>query len=343
MNYHTPGHRLARVHEVLRELERARRVVLTTHVNADGDGAGCEAALVAWLDSRGAEARVVNPTPFPETYEFLLPRSGVALDPRAAEARAFCSHADLAVVVDTCEAPRIARVNPLIAGLPKVILDHHPPGESPLQGVALLDPEACASGELVYDALLAAGGPWPDPVVTGLYVAVLTDTGSFRFSNSTPASHLIAADLLARGVDPEEIFERVYATWPVRRMTLLRAALGELEVDLEHGLAWITVPRDLFEALGGTSDELEGFVDYPRSIRGVQLSMLFRETDDRHTKVSFRSNGPVDVNALAARFGGGGHVKAAGALVQGPLEEVRAQVVEAAREAVRATAKEALP
>ncbi|MBI2174029.1 MAG: phosphoadenosine phosphosulfate reductase family protein, partial [Candidatus Omnitrophica bacterium] len=95
---------------------------------------------------------------FPETYEFLLPRSGVALDPRAAEARAFCSHADLAVVVDTCEAPRIARVNPLIAGLPKVILDHHPPGESPLQGVALLDPEACASGELVYDALLAAGG-----------------------------------------------------------------------------------------------------------------------------------------------------------------------------------------
>lgn len=335
--YRTPEHRTARVAEIVHALKNARRVVLTTHVNADGDGAGCEAALAAWLEARGAQAKIVNPTPYPETYEFLLPRPDVVLDAKSPDAASYCAAADLAIVVDTCDASRIARVNALVDALPKVLIDHHQPGESPLQGLALLDPGACASGELVYDVLLAADGAWPEPAVTGLYVAVLTDTGSFRFSNSTPASHLMAADLLARGVDPEAIFERVYATWPPRRLALLRASLGELETDLDHGLAWMTVPRAVYAALGATSDDLEGFVDYPRSIKGVQVAMLFRETDERHTKVSFRSNGPVDVNALAARFGGGGHVKAAGAFVEGAVGEVRPRVVAAARDAVRAT------
>lgn len=343
MSYRTPEHRAAGVRGVLQALEDARRVVLTTHVNADGDGAGCEAALAAWLETRGREARIVNPTPYPDTFDFLLPSRQLVIDARVREAAAFAAAADLAVVVDTCEQPRVGRVNRLIEALPKVIIDHHQPGDSPLDGTALVDPTACASGELVYDVLLAADGPWPEAVVTGLYVAILTDTGSFRFSNSSPACHLIAADLLARGVDPEEIFERVYATWPERKLTLLRAALGELEVDREHGLAWMTVPRSLYEALASTSDDLDGFVDFPRSIRGVQVAMLFRETDDRHTKASFRSNGPVDVNALAARFGGGGHVKAAGALVEGAAGEVRTRVVEAARDAVRRLRAEPAP
>lgn len=335
--YRTPEHRSARVAQIVQALQRARRIVLTTHVNADGDGAGCEAALVAWLEARGAQAKIVNPTAYPETFEFLLTRPDAVLDAKSPDAASYCAAADLAIVVDTCEAPRIARVNPLVEALPKVLIDHHQPGESPLDGLALLDPGACASGELVYDILLAADGTWPEPTVTGLYVAVLTDTGSFRFSNATPASHLIAADLLARGVDPEVIFERVYATWLPRRLALLRASLGELETDPEHGLAWMTVPRAVYAELEATSDDLEGFVDYPRSIKGVHVALLFRETDEGHTKVSFRSNGPVDVNALAARFGGGGHVKAAGAYVDGPVAEVRPRVIAAARDAVRAT------
>ncbi|MBI4521528.1 MAG: bifunctional oligoribonuclease/PAP phosphatase NrnA [Gemmatimonadetes bacterium] len=338
MSYRTPEHRAARVTEVADALGNARRVVLTTHINADGDGAGCEAALLAWLAGRGIEARIVNPTPFPEMFEFLLPGLDVVIDAKTPAAPAYCRSADLAVVVDTGEAPRVGRINPLISELPKVIIDHHQPGDSPLAGLMLVDTQACATGELLYDVISAAGGPWPQPVCAGLYVAIMTDTGSFRFSNSTPASHLIAADLLSRGVNLEDIFERVHATWPLRRIQLLRATLDELDTDLDHGLAWVTVPRSLFVELRATSEDLEGFVDYPRSIRGVQVAMLFRQTDDNHTKVSFRSSGPVDVNALAGQFGGGGHIKAAGAVIEGPVDQVRPAVIEAARAAVLAAA-----
>jgi phosphoesterase RecJ-like protein len=140
---------------------------------------------------------------------------------------------------------------------------------------------------------------------------------------------------LESGVDPEVTYREVYGTLPLRKLQLLRAALGELEVDPEGDMAWMTVPREVFESLSATSDDLEGLVDYPRGIRGVEVGILFRETAKGDTKISFRSNGGIDVNALARRFGGGGHVKAAGAVVEGPLGAVRAEVLEAVRSVVR--------
>lgn len=338
MRYRTPQHRVPKVRAVADALLEARRVVLTTHVNADGDGCGCEAALAVWLAERGVTARIVNPTAFPDMYAFLLEgREELLLEPSDDAGAKFCRSADLAVVLDTGEKSRLGRLNPLLARVPRAVVDHHEPGEKPIEGLDLRDPTACAAGELVYDILLAADGgrPWPPGAVRGLYVAILTDTGSFRFSNTTAACHRIAADLLERGVDPEAIFRKVYATAPLRRYRLLRAALDHLEVDEEHGLAWMTVPRDAYDELGASADDLEGLVEYPRSIAGVEVAMIFRETDGGDTKISFRSNGPVNVNRLATRFGGGGHRKAAGALASGPLAEVRRAVLSAVREAVR--------
>jgi phosphoesterase RecJ-like protein len=131
------------------------------------------------------------------------------------------------------------------------------------------------------------------------------------------------------------MYRRLYGTVPLRRIQLLRAALDNLEVDPELPLSWLSVTRAAMQDSNATSEDLEGLVEYARSIEGTELAILFRETNDGATKISFRSNGDVDVNALARQFGGGGHVKAAGALVGEPLETARARALEAARHAIR--------
>jgi phosphoesterase RecJ-like protein len=331
--YRTPEARLPSVREVRDALLASRRAVLTTHLNADGDGAGCEAALVSWLRANGTEAWIINPTAFPDAYRFLIEEPWWVVEAGAPQAQDLCDQADLAVVLDTGEVPRIGRVRSLIRELRTVVVDHHQPGEQPIGGISLRDPDACATGELVFDILLAARGPWPRAALEGMYAAILTDTGGFRFSNATPGAHRVVAELIAKGVDPEQMHERVYGAAPLKHYRLLRRALDTLEVDEQAGIAWMIVPIDALRELGATPDDLEGMVDVPRGIQGVRVGLLFRQTTTGEVKVSFRSNGPVNVNELAKRFGGGGHVKASGAMVAGPMEAAVAAVVEATREA----------
>ena len=334
MSYRTPRARAAMVRETRDALLAARRAVLTTHLNADGDGAGSEAAVASWLRANGTDVWIINPTPFPNSFRFLIERDEWIVPAGSARARDLCDQADLAVVLDTGEVPRIGRVRDLIRDLPTVVVDHHPTGEHAIGGISFRDPDACATGELVYDLILAADGPWTDPIPLGIYVAILTDTGSFRFSNSSPGSHRIVADMIERGVEPESVYERIYGARPLKRYQLLRHALDTLEYDAEHGISWMTVPNEAFEELNATSEDLEGMVDVPRSIEQTQVGLLFRKTSKGDIKVSFRSSGPVDVNQLARRFGGGGHMKASGAIVSGPLDEAIEKVVGATRKAV---------
>jgi len=335
VRYETPDRRHAQVREVVQTIRAAKRIILTTHVNSDGDGVGSEVAVCAWLRASGSEAWIVNPTPFPPKFEFLLPDPTWVVPASEEEARQLCESADLAVVLDTGEVPRLGRVKPLIGHLETVVIDHHPPGDQPISGVSFRDPSASATGEMVYDVVRAARGPWPRAVLEGIYVAILTDTGSFRFSNSTPACHRVAADLIEKGVGPEEIHRRVYGAAPLRRFRLLQICLDNLQVDPDGSVAWMMVPRDAFERLQIGPDDLEGLVDYPRMVEGVEVGLLFRQTSQGDTKVSFRANGPVDVNRLARDFGGGGHVRASGALIKGPPHKAIPKVLAATLEAVR--------
>lgn len=333
----TPAHRLPALRAVLAALDDARDVVLTTHVNADGDGTGSEIALAEWLLARGKSVHIVNPTAFPDAYRFLVPRDDLVVDLADARAAAVLKACDTVCVLDTGEVGRIGKVANATRDRRVVVIDHHLPGDDPVQGVDVRDAVACATGELVYDLMVLADGEagWTQTAVDAMYTAILTDTGSFRFANSTPRAHAIAADLIARGVDPEDIYRRVYATVPLRRIALLRHALGNLEVDPELPLAWITVERAVMDELGCTVDDLEGVVEHARSIEGTEVAVLFRDTSDGATKVSLRSSGDVDVNAIARRFNGGGHAKASGAVVAQPLEQGRAQVLDAVRTALR--------
>lgn len=330
-DYTIPGHRRRAVKQACDAMRAARRVVLTTHLNADGDGAGSQVAVAAWLRANGSRAHIVNPTPYPDVFRFLLPDEGWVLEAGSAEAQEACDRADLAVVLDTGEVSRIGRVKPMIEHLQTVVVDHHPPGDRAIGGVSLRDPGACATGELVYDVITASAGPWPQAALEGMYVAILTDTGSFRFSNSSPEAHRIAADLVQRGVEPERMYQEVYGRAPLRRFRLLEACLPTLEAD--DGVGWMIVPAEAYDALGASNEDLEGLVDYPRAVEGVEVALLFRQTP-KGTKVSFRATGAVDVNALAREFGGGGHVKASGALVEGALDDVVPRVLAATRAAV---------
>lgn len=333
MSYRTPDARVASVREVRNALLAARRAVITTHLNADGDGTGCEAALVSWLRANGSEAWIINPTPFPDQFRFLVEESWV-VEASSPLAQDLCDQADLAIVVDTGEVGRIGRVRALIRELQTVVIDHHQPGDQPIGGISLRDPDACATGELVFDVLLSAGGPWPRPALEGMYAAILTDTGSFRFTNATPGCHRVVAELIAKGVDPEAMIDQVYGKAPVRKFRLLEKALATLELDEKWGIAWMVIPQDQFLALGATQDDLEGMVDVPRGVEGAEVGLLFRQTTTGEVKVSLRSNGPVDVNEVAKRFGGGGHIKASGAMVSGPMDKAVETVVQATRDAM---------
>ncbi len=312
---------------VLELLARATSVVITTHANADGDGAGSEVALAAFLRARGVEAWIVNPTPLPESYAFLLPDPGWAISATGEEASRRCREADLAVVVDTAEVPRIGRVKGLIRDLPKVVIDHHPPGKRAIEGVIFRDTAACATGALVFELIERAGGPWDETMARALYIAVLTDTGGFRFANTNAACLRVAARLVELGASPDELHRAAYGSFHPRRFELLRESLATLTVHESGRMAWMIVPKEAYDRLGATVEDLEGFVDVPRDVAGVEVAMLFRTTADGRIKVSLRSLAPVDVNVIAVELGGGGHVRAAAAVVKGPLVEALERVV----------------
>jgi len=184
----------------------------------------------------------------------------------------------------------------------------------------------------VYDLARVLDFEITPAVARALYAAILTDTGSFRLSNASPRCHAIAADLLAAGVDPEEMYVRVYASAPAGRLRLLAEVLSTLGVDEKLGLAWLSMNAGALEHYGVRQEDLDGIVEHARSIGGTRMALFFRDLGYGKVKVSFRSTGEVDVNEFARQFGGGGHAKASGALIAGSLDDVRERVITAARD-----------
>jgi phosphoesterase RecJ-like protein len=313
-------------------LRPGQRVCITTHVNPDGDGLGSEVGLVHLLRARGIEAVITNPSPTPPRFSFLF-RDLPGVD-KTPEAVRELRRADLIIVLDISDLARLGMLIETVKerGVPVACVDHHVSAGVLPPGPRYVDPEAAATGELIFE--IATGNGWPvtRAAAQALYVALLTDTGGFRFSNTRPRTLRIAADLLEIGVDPEQIYLEVYARAPEGRPRLFAEALQTLVVEPECGLAWVTVPPGSIERHGVSSDDLDGVVEFPRSIEGVRMALLFREIAQGRVKVSLRSVGDVDVAAFAKAYGGGGHTKAAGLSLPGSLAEVQDTVLRAARE-----------
>jgi phosphoesterase RecJ-like protein len=312
------------------ELIVGRRVAISTHLNADGDGCGSESALARLLAAQGLVPRIVNPTPWPDLFDFLL---GSDVDNQTSRGSKALRDIDLLIVLDISDVKRLGNLTEAVRALsvPKLVIDHHQPSNDPAGTLAVSDVEACATAELVYDLATVMGWEITPAVARSLYTGMLTDTGGFRFSNTSPRCLSVAGQLLAYGVDPEEMYTRIYASAPAGRVRLMAEVLGTLQVDESLGLSWLTMGPDALEKHGVKAEDLDGIVEHARSIAGTRMALFFRDLGHGKVKVSLRSVGSTDVNAFAKQFGGGGHAKASGAMLPGTLDQVRDLVVEAAR------------
>ena len=310
----------------------AKRIALSTHMNADGDGCGSEVAMALLLQQKGLTVKIVNPTPWPALFDFLLEDSGVRDETKKGSAA--LKNVDGLIVLDISDVKRLGNLAESVRQLdkPKAVIDHHIPSDDPPAQTILADITACATGELIYDFACTLDLEITPDIARAIYIAMLTDTGGFRFSNTTPRCHAIAGELLNAGVNPEDMYVRIYASSPPGRVQLLAEVLATLQFDQDAGLAWLSMPAGLIEKYDVRPEDLDGIVEHARSIAGTRMALFFRDLGHGKVKISFRSTGKVDVNAFARQFGGGGHAKAAGAMLPGALDAVRDQVIAAARQ-----------
>jgi bifunctional oligoribonuclease and PAP phosphatase NrnA len=312
--------------EVLAAFRRAPgRALMLGHVHPDADVLGTLLALGLALEAQGWEVVYGGPHPAPGALGFLPGVERYAVLPSVP------GRFDVAVLTD---CPNPGRTEGLIdqaraASRVVVNIDHHPDNRR-YGHVNWVDTTAAATGEMVYRLLTDLGQPLTPPIATNLFTAIHTDTGSFRYSNVTPATFRIAADLVTAGADPAAVSSAIYERRATDALHWLGESLARVRVSDDGRVAWLALPAD---AVPETFIESEELVNYPRSIASVRVACLLRERAGQ-VKVSLRGKGDVDVQRIAARFGGGGHPNAAGFSVPGTLDPVTRDVLAAVFEAV---------
>jgi len=305
--------------KIIREIELNSSFLVTTHEGPDGDAVGSTMALASYLRARGKDVTLYYCDPIPDTYHF-LPLSQLAV--HTIPDRTY----DVCFVLDAGELKRAGAELSSFSGCGKIInIDHHPYCEE-FGDLNYVDSSASATGALIYRILKAAGYALDYDTALCVYVAIVTDTGSFRYSNADPEAFQVSGELVALGINPWSVAEKLYESQPLKRLELLALALSTLTVSKSGEFASITVTLDMYKKTGTSSELTDGFVNYPRSIHGVEVSIFFREIKEGLYKVSFRSKGKVNVSSLAMAFGGGGHHNAAGCTLLGTLDEVRETV-----------------
>jgi len=293
--------------------------LITTHEGPDGDAVGSSLALASFLRKTGKDVTIHFKDPVPELYRFL---PGVDTVLHTIPDR----HFDLSCVLDIGERKRAGEEFCCFTRVTSTInLDHHLSCEK-FADHNLIDPAAAATGLLVHRIISAFGYPIDKETALCLYVSIITDTGSFRYSNANREAFTVAGEMIELGVNAWDVAEQLYENQPRQRLELLALALPTMEIIKDGLAASISVTLDMYEKSGAESELTDGFVNYPRSIKGVEVAIFFRQIDQTRIKVGFRSKGKVNVAAFSAAMGGGGHHNAAGCTVDGTLDEVKAKV-----------------
>jgi phosphoesterase RecJ-like protein len=310
------------IEEICRLFREKDRFLIACHENPEGDAIGSELALALALRRMGKTATVLNADPVPGNLAFLPGADSVVFEEDG-------SRYEVSVVLDCGSAERTGRVSAELLKPPLLVnIDHHKTNGFP-GDYGLVDPDAAATGLLVHRILQAMGAEIGYDVAVNIYVAVLTDTGSFHYSNASPEAFHVAGEMVRQGVDPWAVAEQVFETQSIARLRLLGRVLDSLETAAGGKVAAITTTKKDLADFSARKDFLEGFINYPRSVIGVEVAVAFREEGEGEIRVSFRSKGRVDVSAVAQAFGGGGHRNAAGCTVGGSVEEVKRKVFRA--------------
>jgi bifunctional oligoribonuclease and PAP phosphatase NrnA len=319
------------MYKVINEIKQYDDFIITTHVNPEGDAIGSVVAMEGLLQQLGKSAVMVVQDKVPANLKFLkgteliTEEVPLGFTPRTA------------LVLDCPVIERAGKIATHVAECKSIInIDHHISNEF-FADVNWVDPEASSVGEMIYSIIEGCGEKVDMPMAEAIYTAMITDTGMFNYNNTRYATHKIAGMLLKVGVDPKRMYTEIFENKSPVNLRVLGRVLTTLEVEESGKIAVMTLTVEMRKKEGVKNLSTDEFINYPRSVKGVEVAVFFNESvnDEAMVNISFRSNGDICVNRIASMFGGGGHPKASGCLVTGNLEEVKQTVMEKVRGYVR--------
>ena len=318
--------------QILQHIKTHQRILIASHAEPDGDCLGSLVALGLALGKLDKTITLFNSSPIPAVYRFL---PGVErIVKQIKEAKEY----DLAVVLDCGDILRVGEDSSVVDQIPIVInIDHHV-SNTGFGDIQLIDTNACATAELVYRLLEALEIPFDKAIATAIYLGILTDTGSFRFSNTNPAAFAISKAMIDIGVEPHTVAQRVFGTYSLGRIKLLNMALNSIEISENGKLSLMTISRSMLNSTGTSTEDIDGLINYARRIEDVKVAALIHEikngagkfTNMNRYHVSLRSDSTVDVATIANKFGGGGHTSAAGFQIESTLVALKEKIIQLA-------------
>lgn len=318
---------------VIRVIKENSTFLITSHLGPDGDSIASELALRLILKKLKKSVVICNHDPVPEAYAFLPGSETIrmmegALIPRS---RSGDKQFDVSIVLDSAELSRIAAPDSNIIKAIKeagiiINIDHHQQNVR-FGHLNLVDTKRAAVGEQIYEFIRPLGCKLDKNLALCLYVGILTDTGSFKYVNTTPRTHQIVAELLKTGIEPNQVAGLIYNTATPPTLKLLGLTLASLKASPDGKVAWMSITREMFEESGAGPSQTAGFINHGCSLRDSEVTVLFMETSNHRIEVSFRSKNTLNVDRLARTFGGGGHIRAAACTIDGTLEKVERRVL----------------
>lgn len=313
-------------------IEHSSNIAITTHIRPDGDACGCMRALLEVLYAQGKQLFPFFLSPpaswYRDLFEEKIPVLGNDFRPEEFMEEPW-SKCDLVILVDTnslVQLPGLERWLSYRSNAKVLVIDHHLTGDG-LGDVQLIDAEAAAAGEIVFDLLKAAGWPITPSTAEAIFVSLSTDTGWFRFGNADSRIFRTAAELIEAGARPDVLYRMMYQSFSPARLRLMVRMLEHLELHEQERIACQYILRRDFEETGAHGPDTENLIDECQRIKTVEAAFLLVELSDGRFRCSLRSKGKVDVRIIAQKYGGGGHTLAAGVTLEGPLEEAKEKMI----------------
>ncbi len=313
-------------------INEGKKFIITTHLFSEGDAIGSELALKRFLCDLNKEAAIVNNEKLPPVYSCFDPDKDVKFL-RSKDVNINLDDFDAIFMVDVADWGQLGDFADMIKAsqITKICIDHHPtnPGYADIN---VIDKGASSAGELIYDLIIHMNGELTLELATPLYLSIATDTGWFKFSNTSANAFKACSALIEAGVKSQIIYEKLYHNKHASYLKLLNLMLGALSSECDGQLVWTKMTKKMIKSSGVEFVDTDVMIDLIRAVNEVEVVVIFRELGERKTKVSFRSKHTIDVSKLASDFGGGGHVRAAGASLEEPIDTVIGDVISAASE-----------
>ena len=319
--------------QIINQIKKAQHILLTSHSDPDGDAVSSLLAMGLALSRLNKKVTLYNSSPIPAVYRFLPSVERIVQQIKNAETY------DLALVLDCGDLSRVGRASSAISRIPLIInIDHHI-SNTAFGDIQLIDADACSTAEIVYRLIKALNVPLDKEIAMSIYTGILADTGSFRFSNTNKAAFAISHEMTELGVEPHSVAQHVFGTYSLERIKLLNLALDSLEISENGKLSIMTITNAMFDYTETQPEDVDGMINYARRIQDVKVAALIQEQQNgrvesdsqRRFHVSLRSDGSVDVAAIAGAFGGGGHASAAGFQVETSLLKLKSDIIRLAQ------------